>query len=163
MVDKLKVINFLQDFGCAKLNHLQILFNSPEDNFKNILSSNMVSRKVDIFVHNTKKIDDNMLVALDILCKYKKRLVRFYQGYNLVYITFLTNEDLLCHIIVAAEENKKGVVKLVNAYPLSLPKADRSILAFPDDSELENIDCEIPFLYTSYPELEVLNNDKENT
>lgn len=26
MVDKLKVINFLQDFGCARLNQLQILY-----------------------------------------------------------------------------------------------------------------------------------------
>ncbi len=163
MVDKLKVINFLQDFGCAKLEHLQKLFGDEKDNFKNILNGNMVSKKGNIFVHNTKKINDNMLVALDILCKYKKRLVRFYQGYNPVYITFLTNEDLLYHIIVATEENKKGIVKLVNAYPLSLPKADKLILAFPNREELENIDSEIPFLYTTYPELEVLNDNDEST
>lgn len=168
MVDRLKVINFLQDFGCAKLSHLQKLFGDENDNFKNILNSNMVSKKGDIFVHNTKKINDNMLVALDILCKYKKRLIRFYQGYDPVYITFLTNENLLYHIIVASEDNKKGIVKIINAYPLSLPKADRLILAFPNKEELENIDCEIPFLYTTYPELEVLNkniseeDDKKN-
>ena len=40
-------------------------------------------------------------------------------------------------------------------------KADKLILAFPDREELENIDCEIPFLYTTYPELEVLNNDED--
>lgn len=159
MVDRLKVINFLQDFGCARLNQLQILFKSKTDNFKNILSGNMVSRKGDIFVHNTKKINENMLIALDILCKYKNRLVRYYQGYEPVYITFLTNEDLQYHIIVASEENKKGIVKIINSYPLSLPKADRFILAFPDRGELQNIDCEIPFLYTSYPKLEVLNDE----
>lgn len=159
MVDKMKVINFLQDFGCARLNQLQKLYNDQNNNFKNILNGNIVSKKGDIFVHNTKKIDDNMLVALDILCKYKKRFVKFYKGYEPVYISFLTNENLLYHIIVADEENKKGIVKLINAYPLSLPKADRLILAFPDDSELKNIDCEIPFLYTSYPELEVLNDE----
>ena len=65
------------------------------------------------------------------------------------------------HIIVANEDNKKGIVKLINSYPLSLPKADKLILAFPDREELENIDCEIPFLYTTYPELEVLNNDED--
>ena len=48
MIDKLKVLNFLQDFGCAKLEHLQILFDSKNDNFKSILSSNMVSKKGDI-------------------------------------------------------------------------------------------------------------------
>lgn len=161
MVDKLKVINFLQDFGCAKLNQLQILYGNKNNNFNNVLHGNMVSKKGDVFVHNTKKINENMLIALDILCKYKNRLVRYYQGYEPVYITFLTNEDLQYHIIVASEDNKKGIVKIVNAYPLSLPKADRLILAFPDRGELQNIDCEIPFLYTSYPELEVLNNDNE--
>lgn len=159
MVDKLKVINFLQDFGCARLDQLQKLYNAPEDNFKNILTGNMVSRKGDVFVHNTKKIDDKMLIALDILCKYKGKFIKFYQGYEPIFITFLTNENLLYHIIVADEENKKGIVKLVNSYPLSLPKADRLILAFPDRGELENIDCDIPFLYTSYPDLEVLNDE----
>lgn len=100
-------------------------------------------------------------MALDILCKYKKRLIRFYQGYEPVYITLLTNQHLLYHIIVAAEDNKKGIVKLINSYPLSLPKADKLILAFSDREELENIDCEIPFLYTTYPELIVLNNDED--
>lgn len=162
MVDKLKVINFLQDFGCAKLRHLQKLFGDERGTFKNILNGNMVSKKGDIFVHNTRKINDNMLVALDILCKYKKRIVRYYQGYEPVYITLLTNEHLLYHIIVASENNKKGVVKLINSYPLSLPKADKLILAFPDRGELENIDCQIPFLYTTSPELEILNNDADD-
>lgn len=159
MVDKLKVINFLQDFGCARLNQLQVLYGDANNNFNNVLNGNMVSKKGDIFVHNTKKINDKMLIALDILCKYKYKLAKFYQGYEPVLITFLTKENLLYHIIVADEENKKGIVKLVNAYPLSLPKADRLILAFPDGGELENIDCDIPFLYTAYPELEVLNDE----
>lgn len=46
MVDRLKVINFLQDFGCARLNQLQKLFNAPEDNFRNILTGNLVNKKV---------------------------------------------------------------------------------------------------------------------
>ena len=100
-----------------------------------------------------------MLIALDILCKYKGKFIKFYQGYEPIFITFLTNENLLYHIIVADEENKKGIVKLVNSYPLSLPKADRLILAFPDRGELENIDCDIPFLYCTYPDLDVVNDE----
>lgn len=157
MVDKAKVINFLQDFGCSRLNQLQILFNDKNNNFKNVLDSNMVSKKGNIFVHNTKRINDKMLIALDILCKYKSRLVNYYLGYDPVIISFLSKDNLLYHIIVADEGNKRGIVKLVNSYPLSLPKADRLILAFPDGGELENIDCEIPFLYSTYPGLEVLN------
>ena len=71
MYDKEKVINFLQDFGSAKLEHLQRIFDDYNNNFKNILSSNVISKKGDIFVHNTQKIDENTLVALDILCRYK--------------------------------------------------------------------------------------------
>lgn len=165
MVDKIKVINFLQDFGCARIEQLQILYDDKNNNFKNILSSNMVSKKGDILVHNTKRINEKMLTALDILCKYKGRYVNFHQGYEPIFITFLTNENLLYHIIVADKENEKGIVKLVNSYPLSLPKADRLILAFPDGGELKNINCDIPFLYTAYPGLEILNSDedKENT
>ena len=157
MVNKLQVINFLQDFGCARLSHLQKLYGDENNNFKNVLDGNIVSKKGDIFVHNTKKINEKMLIALDILCKYKDRFIRFYQGCDPILITFLSNENLLYHIIIADEGNKKGIVKLVNSYPLSLPKADKLIVAFPDSSELENIDCDIPFLYTTYPELEIIN------
>ena len=157
MVNKLQVINFLQDFGCARLSYLQKLYGDENNNFKNVLDGNIVSKKGDIFVHNTKKINEKMLIALDILCKYKNRFIRFYQGYDPILITFLSNEDLLYHIIVADEENKKGIVKLVNSYPLSLPKADKLIIAFSDSSELENIECNIPFLYTTYPGLEIIN------
>ena len=45
MVDKLKVINFLQDFGCARLNQLQILYGDANNNFNNVLNGNMVSKK----------------------------------------------------------------------------------------------------------------------
>lgn len=161
MIDKLKVLNFLQDFGCAKLEHLQILFDSKNDNFKSILSSNMVSKKGNIFVHNTRKIDENMLIALDILCKYKLQnsLYKYQYGYEPISISFLVKDNLLYHIIVANEDNRKGIVKKVNTYPISIPKADRLILAFPDSSELENIECEIPFLYCTYPNYEIINAD----
>lgn len=46
--------------------------------------------------------------------------------------------------------------RIVYCY-LSIQKADKLILAFPDATELENIDCGIPFLYATYPGLEVIN------
>ena len=116
MVDKLKVINFLQDFGCARLDQLQKLYNAPEDNFKSILSSNMVSKKGNVFVHNTKTIDNNILVALDILCKYKGRFKQFHKGYMPVNITFLSKDNLLYHIIVVEDGNEQGILKTINAF-----------------------------------------------
>lgn len=159
MVDNLKVMNFLQDFGCARLEHLQILFEDRKNNFKSILHSNMISKKDDVFVHNTRRINNKMIIALDILCKYKvrNRLNKYSLGYDPIVISFISNEHLQYHIIVADKEDEKGIVKKINSYPLSLPKADKLILAFPDREELENIDCQIPFLYTSYPNLKVIN------
>ena len=144
MYNKEKVINFLQDFGAARIDQLQKLFNKYNNNFRDILSSNMVSKKGDIFIHNTKKIDENMLVALDILCRYKNRFKTFHRNNFPIYITFLTKDNLLYHIIVADEGNKKGIIKLVNS-PLCLPKADRLILAFPDREDVEKIITDIPF------------------
>ena len=47
---------------------------------------------------------------------------------------------------------------MVNS-PLSLPKADRLILAFPSREEVEQIICDIPFLYCTYPDLDVVNDE----
>lgn len=158
-MDRLKVINFLQDFGCATLEQLQILFDDKKNNFKNILTENVISKKDNVFVHNRSKIDNKMLAAIDVLCKYKGKLSKFYKNYEPIYITFLTKDNTMYHIIVADEDNEKGVVKIVNSYPLSIPKADKLILLFKNELELENIDCEIPFLYCTYPELKVINNE----
>lgn len=157
MIDKLKVMNFLQDFGCARLEHLKIIFEDKNNSFKSILDKKMVSQKGDVFVHNTRVIDNSMLIALDALCKFKGRYSNFYIGYGPVLISFITKDNLKYHIIVADEDNKKGIVKIVNDYPMSLPKADRLILIFPNRSELENIECDIPFLYAIYPGMQIIN------
>ncbi len=158
MIDKLKVINFLQDVGCAKLEHLQVLFDASEkENFNNILNSNFVSKKENIFIHNNSKINEKMLTALDILCKYKKRLKCYYIGYEPIYITFLTKDNTMYHIIVADKSNEKGIVKQVNNLSC-LPEADKYILAFEDEEQLNNIKCEKPFLYCIYPNLKIINH-----
>lgn len=99
-----------------------------------------------------------MLVALDILCRYKGRFVTFHRNNFPIYITFLTKDSLLYHIIVADQGNKKGIIKLVNS-PLYLPKADRLILAFPDREDVEKITTDIPFLYCTYPDLDIVNDE----
>ena len=99
MDDKLKVINFIQDFGCATLKQLQILFNKPNNNFKDILSSNVISRKGDIFVHNTATIDMKMIYAIDILCKYKNRFKYFHTRINTINKRSITHNLILATII----------------------------------------------------------------
>ena len=55
MNDELKIINFIQDFGCATLKQLQILFNKPHDNFKNILSKNIISTTFSVCLISLKR------------------------------------------------------------------------------------------------------------
>ena len=130
--ENLKIINFLQDFGCATLKQLQILFNKPNDNFKNILTSNFISKKGDIFVHNNSKIDYKMISALETLCKFKKRLKQFHKGYDPVFITFLTKDNLLYNIIVSDKTNEQGILKLLRTCSPCIPEADKFILLFKD-------------------------------
>lgn len=155
MKEDLEIINFLQDFGCARLKHLQILFSSKQDNFNRILTNNLISKKDDIFVFNNTKINENMLIALDILCKYKGRYVKYYINYEPVFISFLSNENNLYHIIVADETTEEGIIKRINN-PSSLPDGDKFILAFRNDDMVYKINTSVSFLYCTYPGLEII-------
>lgn len=156
MVDEQKVINFIHDFGCARLRHLQILFDDKHSNFKQILKSNMVSKRDDIFVHNTRVINEKMLIALDVLCEFKPKLKRYCRGDNPTIINFITTDNLSCNIMVADKESPKGLVRLLNCKPLSIPVVDRLLVVFFDETEEENINCDIPVYYIVYPSLDVI-------
>ena len=162
MNDEAKVINFIQDFGCATLKQLQILFNRPNDNFKSILSNNSVSKKNDIFVHNTASIDMKMIYAIEILCKYKNRFKYFHKGFEPVYITFLSKNNLLYNIIVTDKASEKGVLKLLKINSPVIPEADKFILLFEDDSCLTNLICNTPFIYCVYPDMKILNKKRDS-
>lgn len=158
--EKIKIINFLQDFGCATLEQLQILFNKPNDNFKSILTSNLVSKKGNIFVHNKETINMKMISAIDVLCRYKNRLQQYHKGYDPVYITFLTKENTLYNIIVTDKLNEKGVLKLLRINSTSIPEADKFILLFEDKNSFDDVECKVPFMYCTYPELEIIQKKK---
>ena len=157
MVSDNEILNFLQDFGCAKPEHLQILFDLKNDNFKRLLSSNMVSKKDGIYVHNTKRIDNRMLIALDLLCKYKFKLKDCFIGYDPIQISFISKLDEIYHIIVADDDNRNGVVRLINTSTSKLPKADKFLLLFPDANDLGNISNKVKYMYIKYPEMEIMN------
>lgn len=155
--ENIKVINFIQDFGCCRENHLQILFNRPNDNFKKILTHNVVRKKGDIFIHNSSEINMKVIYALDVLCKYKKRLKSYHKGFDPVFITFLTKENEVYNIIVSDKENNKGILKLLKNNSPIIPDADKFILLFEDKECLEKIECSTKFAYCIYPEICILN------
>lgn len=158
--EKIKVINFLQDFGCATLEQLQILFNKPNDNFKYILTRNIISRKGNIFVHNAQEIDMKMIYALDVLCKYKGRYKQFYKGFFPIYITFLAKDNTLYNIIVTDKENEKGLLKLLRVNSPIISEADKFILLFQDINCFKELECNVPYIYCVYPELKIINTSK---
>lgn len=154
--EKTKIRNFIQDFGCCSLRQLQILFNKPNNNFKDVLQRNFATKKGDIIVHNNAKIDIKMIAALDVLCRYKKRLKRYHKNFYPTYITFLTTQNVLYNIVVTDKKDEKGILKLLrNSSPL-IPEADKFILLFTDDSKYYEVECDTPYIYCVYPELRIL-------
>ena len=162
MENDLKIINFLQDFGCATIDQLKILTGKADYYFRNIINSDVVSKKGNILVHNTRKIDKKMIAALNVLCRYKKRLIHFRKGYDPIYITFLTKNETLYHIIVTDKENEKGVLKLLRVNPPYFQNADKYIILFEDDSLFDEVECDIPYLYCTYPEIKIVTKETKN-
>ena len=160
--EKIKIINFIQDFGCCTLKQLQILFDMPNNNFKDILQSNFVSKKGEIIVYNRATIDMKMIYALDVLCRYKKRLKHYHKGYDPTYITFLTHDNMLYNIIVTDKTNELGVLKLLRIESSIIPEADRLILLFQDEICFNEVQCSTPFVYCIYPELKIIQKKKQN-
>ena len=95
------------------------------------------------------------------MCKYKNRFKYFHKGVNPVYITFLSNGNLLYNIIVTDKASEKGIWKLLKINSPSIPEADRLILLFQDDRCLNNIICNTQFAYCVYPDMEILNKRKK--
>ncbi len=150
-----KIINFLQDFGCATQEQLNKLFGNNID-FRYILETGNVSKKKNIYVHKLKVIDNKMILALDVLCKYKGRYKYFHTNFEPIYITFLTNKNLLYHIIVTDKNNEKGVLKLVKNIDISMPDADKLILLFEDSEMYSRIECKKEYLYCTYPPVQIV-------
>ena len=96
MNDELKIINFIQDFGCATLKQLQILFNKPHDNFKNILSNNVYELSAKEFEENPFK---NIRKYIVLNGEYTGTVIAFPKG-NSGILVQLDNSKVttLCRI-----------------------------------------------------------------
>lgn len=150
-----RILNFLQDFGCCTEEHLRKLFDCTNSDLKDIISSNTVSKKRNIYVHNTRGIDNKMLIALDVLMKYKGRYTDFYLGITPVYISFVCNE-LLYNIIVSDIDNQEGTVRELNHNPLRFSYADKYILLFKDTNMIDKIKFDKPYLYCTYMPIKII-------
>ena len=150
-----RILNFIQDFGCVSEKQLQKLFECNRNDFKDILNSNTVSKKKDIYVHNSRAIDNKMIAALDVLTAYQGRFTDFYLGITPVYISFLCN-DTLYNVIVTDIDNQEGIVKRLNNQPLKFSYADKYVLLFKDTSMLDKIKFSKPYLYCTYMPIKII-------
>ncbi len=150
-----KIINFLQDFGCSTQEQIITLFGNNID-FRYILGTGNISKKGILYVHNLKTIDNKMLAALDVLCKYKGRYKHFHTNFDPIYITFLTNDNLLYHIIVTDKNSEKGVLKLLKNVEFSIPDADKLIILFEDLEMYSKLECKKEYLYCTYPPVKIV-------
>lgn len=97
-----------------------------------------------------------MISALEVLCKYKGRYTKFFRGFDPVYISFLNKDNILYSILVSDKQNEKGVLKLLRVESPMLNKADKYILLFRDDLCLNEVECNVPYIYCLYPDLTIL-------
>lgn len=149
-----KTINFIEEFGCAKIKHLEILFEIDKTTLKNILRNHFINRKDDVIVIRNKRIDKKIIAALDVLCEYKGRYKTFYKNIEPVFISFLTKKDEMYDIIVSEKNDEEGIIKLLKNTPNW--KADKLIILFEDTNMFDKIDCNKPYLYCTYPDIKII-------
>ncbi len=71
MVHKLKIINFLQDFGCTKLKQLQILYGDKDNNFNKEYDLNKYIDKLKEKLANKTII--NIISVFKSILRYAER------------------------------------------------------------------------------------------
>ncbi|MDO5555242.1 MAG: DUF5697 family protein [Clostridia bacterium] len=154
---ELKIINFIQDFGCCTKEQLEKLFDCNNNMIKNILHNNFISKKGNIIVHKQKSIDEKVIASIDVLCEYKNRYKSFYKNFYPISLTFLSKDNLVYYIIVTEKEDEKGIIKIIKNKPANW-SCDKLILLFKDDEMIDKIESDIPYLYCTYPGVEVLSS-----
>ena len=152
---EIKILNFIQEFGCAYQEQIEKIFDCNKSMLKNILHSNLVNKKGNIFVHKQKNIDEKILASIDVLCKYKNRFKSFYKNFYPITITFLSTDNLVYYIIATDKEDEKGVVKLIKNKPLNW-SCDKIILLLKDREIIDKIKSDIPILCCTYLPVEVV-------
>lgn len=154
-----KIINFIEEFGCSTEEQLKKIFDCDKIMIKNITHNHFINKKGNVIVHKQKKLDKKILAALDVLCEYKNRYKQFYRNFEPVYLTFLSKSNELYNVIVSEKADEKGIVKLINSNLIGLWNCDKAILLFEDSEMVDKIKTNIPYLYCTYPPIEIIRTN----
>lgn len=63
-----------------------------------------------------EKLSLKMIHALNVLCRYKGRFKQFHKGYDPVYITFLTKDNILYNVNVINMLNINEFIYFIFVY-----------------------------------------------
>lgn len=151
-----KIINFIEDFGCITERQLYILFECDKSTLKNILHHHFINKKDDVFVFKQKRIDKKILAAIDVLCEYKGQYKEFYRNFNPIYLTFLKKNNELYNVIITEKADEKGIIKMLKNKPSKNWKCDKLILLFEDTEMIDKIETDMPYLYCTYPPVDIV-------
>ena len=151
---EIKIINFIEDFGCVKVSQLETLFDLDRITLKNILKYHFINKKGDNIIFKNRTIDKKMLAALDVLCRYKGRYKYFKRDFEPIYISFLSNTNEVYSIIVSEKKDEEGIIKMLNKSPDL--NADKIIILFEDDLSIDRLIKKNKYLYCLYPDIKII-------
>lgn len=152
-----KIINFIQDFECASLKQLQILFDKHKSNFKELLKTGYVNKTGNVFVYKNKTVNMDMIQLLNVLCEYKGRYKNFNKGKGQNELVFMTKDNTVYSVIVTNKGTEDGIVRNLKNLTTVTLQADKFILLFEDDKYFSKIDFNKEYIYCVYkPELRIL-------
>ncbi len=154
-----KIINFIEEFGCSTEEQLKKIFDCDKIMIKNITHNHFINKKGNVIVHKQKKLDKKMLAALDVLCEYKGRYKQFYRNLEPVYLTFLSKNNQLYNVIVSEKADEKGIIKMIRNKPSGSWNCDKLILLFEDTEMVDKIETDLPYLYCTYPPVEIIETE----
>ena len=151
---EIKIINFIEDFGCVKVSQLETLFDLDKITLKNILKYHFINKKEDTIIFKNRSIDKKMIAALDVLCRYKGRYKYFKKDFKPIYISFLSNKDEVYSIIVSEKKDEEGIVKMLNKNQNL--NADKIIILFEDELSIGKLIAKKKYLYCLYPDIKII-------
>ncbi len=150
----IKIINFIEDFGCVKVSQLETLFDLDRITLKNILKNHFINKKGDTIIFKNRSIDKKMISALDVLCRYKGRYKYFKKDFKPIYISFLSNKDEVYSIIVSEKKDEEGIIKMLNKNENL--NADKIIILFEDELSIGKLIKKSKYLYCLYPDIRII-------
>lgn len=130
-----EVLQFLLVFNTATVKQLIQLTNCTVQDINYLLSNKLIEKdkKTNFIYHRIRGFDVKVMVALDIICKYKKDIQKYSKGRFPSIINF-TVDDTTYDIIVARTIEQESILQKLDEKSF----ADKVILVI-ENKEMYNV------------------------